>query len=303
MRRFKNILVVYDLTPGSDETLQRAVELAQRNQARLTIVNMLDPRVNDDQVASERDRTLARVIAGIGLPEAQKSGTVLLGPPAQGILDQARSVGADLIVTSDMSSGYYKQLLGLDVTSDVLRQADCPVWVVRSTGQKDYQRIVASVNAGKENALACPANRRILEIGSSLAALENAQMDVVYVWDFDDAERDMMTSELPPGKFVEQMEALRLTHLDKLVSLLRHVLGDSFACTPVPIRGQKGDAIITYMEACPTDLLIADGKIGNPFLTALVQSTSMHLLRQSSCSVLFTKPLVQAQPSMQEHAA
>ena len=40
MQRFKNILVAYFSQVGDEATLTRAVELAQRNEARLTLAEM-----------------------------------------------------------------------------------------------------------------------------------------------------------------------------------------------------------------------------------------------------------------------
>ncbi len=291
MKRFKNILAVYGFASGFDETLQRAIVLARQNEAHLTVVNAIDPIADERKILAERECILTRIVASIALPEAQKSHLVRHGQTANQILKVARTIQADLIVTPDISSGFYSQFLGFDTSMELLRRADCPVWIVRPGNEKNYRLITAAVNAGKNGALDCPANRRILEIGSSLAALENADFHVVYAWDYAGTERDMMASELPHGKHQELSELARLRNLDHIVGLVRHVLGDSLEFTPVPVRGNPHTAIIDYVEEQNTDLLVADGKIEGPIKTALIGNTVTHLLQQSSCSILLTRPI------------
>ena len=290
MKRFANIMVIYDLDPGCDETLQRAVDLAARNSANLTLLNVCGALIDERNVLAERKRILGRVVAGIDLPASRKSCVVRHGPAVPQILGEARSRQIDLIIAADAPVGFYAQVLGLDMVGELLRQADCPVWVVRSNTRESYGRIVAAVNAGKADALACPANRRILEMASSLARFEGSQLHVVYAWDFEGNERDMMASELPSGKYEAHLQTVRLVHLEKLVALITHVLGSTLDCLPVPVRGEPARAIIDYVGQHDADLLIADGPIDGPVMALMANGTATHLHRRSACSVLFARP-------------
>ena len=213
MKRFKNIMVVYDLAPGCDETLEKAVDLARRNRARLNIVHAVDPLFDEHQVLAERQRTMARIAAGVPLPADQVTCSVRLGPPAERILQLSLELRADLIVTPDVSAGFYSRFLGFDASTELLRRAERPVWMVRPLEGDHYRRIVAAVDAGKEGALDCPANRRVLEIASSLAGLEGAELHVIYAWDYAGRERDTMTSELPRGRYQELSDLARMPHV------------------------------------------------------------------------------------------
>jgi len=303
MKRFKNILVVYDLVPGCDETLQRAVDLAKRNDAYLTVINAIFSSDKPLSILAERERLLTRILASIPLPKAKKSYLVRHGPQAEQILEDARTIQADLIVAPDVSQWFYLQLFGFDTSTELLRRADCPVWIVRPQKANNYSRIVAAVNAGKTGALDCLSNRRILEIGASLAALEQADLHVVFAWDYIGTERDMMASELPHGKYSEYTERARLKHLDDVTTLIGHVLGSSHGCTAVTAHGPPGKVIINYVEEKGADLLVIDGKIGGLISTALTNSTATQLLRQSSCSVLFAMPGPDARSAHRYEAA
>jgi nucleotide-binding universal stress UspA family protein len=290
MRRFKNILAVYDLVPGCDETLQKAVDLASRNRARLTVVQAINPVANPRETIAERERLMQRIMEGIFLPDSQKAGVVRQGPPAECILEIANRIGADLVITPEHNKGFAAQVLGFDISAELLRHANCPTWVVRKQSEANFKCIVAALNAGKADALDCQANRRILEIGSSLAVIEQAELHLVYAWDYEGRERDMMASELPRGKRNDLSTQARLRSLERIVELTEHVLGDFSDYKAMPIRGRPRGAIANYVKEQDADLLIIDGQVDNPIKAAFIENTTTHLLRQSSCSVLCTRP-------------
>jgi len=295
MKRFKNILVVYDVIPGCDETLQRAVDVATRNKAHLTVAHTVNPLSEERQTLDERDRLMKRVTGSLRLPPSQKSYVVRQGPGAECILKLAHEIGADLIISPDVTKGFYTRLLGFDVSTELLRRADCPVWIVRPQAAVHYRRIVAAVNVGKPDALSCPSNRRILEMASSMAILEEADLHVVYVWDYEGNERDMMHSELPPGRRQEISAQSRLKNLGLLVDLVEHVLGDFSRYTAVPIRGNPRAAIVDYIDQQDADLLIIEGRIDGALKSVLTENTATHLLNQSNCSVLFSRTIAETQ--------
>ena len=290
MKRFKNIVMVYDLVPGCDETLARAEVLAARNQAHLTVVHAVNPLTDEQRHQVERERMVRRITNGLRLPKDRKSHIVRLGSPAECILNVASEIRADLIVTPDSTRGFYSRLVGLGVPAELLRRAECPVWIVRPQQVNFYRRIVAAVNAGKPDALECPSNRRILEVASSLSALEHAELHIAYAWDFEGAERDMMMSELPRGKRSEMLEEARLMHLGLVVDLVTHVLGDFKDYTPVPLRGNPRDSIVNYIQEQGADLLVIDGKVQGAMTSVFLENTTSHLIHESTCSVLFTRP-------------
>lgn len=290
MKRFQKIIVVYDILPGGDEALQRAIDLAKRNEAHLTVLNVVHPSGGWEHI-DQHKRMIERVAVGIPLPTDRKDHVVLLGTPVYEIIAEASARQADLIMTSDGYAGEYEQLFGLDVTTDLMRRADCPVWVVHADTDQTYRRVVAAVNAGKEDALTCSANRRILEMASSLAASERAELHVVYAWDFAGAERDRMDNGLSPGEYTERLKMAHLEHLNQLVTLGRHVLGDPLTFIPVVQRGDAVSVVLNYVETEKADVLVTDGKVGDPFMSAFVSTKATKFLGQAACSVLFAKAL------------
>jgi nucleotide-binding universal stress UspA family protein len=139
------VVVAYDFSPSAEEALIRAVDVAARApQHVLHIVCALDPRgqlrhVTSDQAASiqvqARERVVAAFAGRLTASEVQFYVHARIGPPADEILQLAEEVGADLLfIGSHGKVGVERWLLG-SVSERVVREAKCPVMVVR---RKDY---------------------------------------------------------------------------------------------------------------------------------------------------------------------
>jgi nucleotide-binding universal stress UspA family protein len=147
VRPIKNILLATDLTASSREATDRAIDLATRLEARLLIVNVLEKRrlsgsgSHDrvDQARLERESHLVKVVR-----EARDAGVtaefmVWDGEPGAAIAEAAGAEHADLVVIGTRGrSGAERMLLG-SVSDHVVRNAECPVLVVRPHKRHDQE--------------------------------------------------------------------------------------------------------------------------------------------------------------------
>jgi nucleotide-binding universal stress UspA family protein len=137
------VVVAYDLSPSSEVALARAVEVAARApQHVLHVVTAIEPHGNRSTAADEM-HTLIRDhvrVAFDGRPtasEIQFFVHVRLGKPADTVLRVAEEVGADLLfIGSHNKVGLERYLLG-SVSERVVREAKCPVMVVRPKAYAD----------------------------------------------------------------------------------------------------------------------------------------------------------------------
>jgi nucleotide-binding universal stress UspA family protein len=140
------VVVAYDMTPSAEMALARAVEVAARApQHVLHVVLALEPHVGQRTSYTSADE-LHRLIldhvrvAFAGRPtasEVQFFVHVRLGKAADTILRVAQDVGADLLfIGSHNKVGLERLLLG-SVSERVVREARCPVMVVRDKTYED----------------------------------------------------------------------------------------------------------------------------------------------------------------------
>jgi nucleotide-binding universal stress UspA family protein len=143
---FRRILVPTDFSDHADEAARCALRLAQAFQAELAFVHVFDVsnlpiisaypyyygQLNQQMIDDMRTRAEAALEAFVERHAAQdRERKMVVGRPANQILEQARQWPAELIVMGTSGMGRVRELLG-SVSHAVVRQAPCPVLTVRN---------------------------------------------------------------------------------------------------------------------------------------------------------------------------
>jgi universal stress protein A len=143
---YKHILVALDFSEASGQTLRRALDIARRHHARLTLLHVVDylpplgfaddftptpAALIDDQELLERGvRALERYAERHRLaPEVERR--VELGSPRREIVAMAAQRGIDLIVIGSHGRHGLGRFLG-STANAVLNDAACDVLAVRA---------------------------------------------------------------------------------------------------------------------------------------------------------------------------
>ena len=140
----QHMLVPIDFSATADRALEYAIALAQQLHARLTLLHVLDltPVTMDEMTVGvvatylEEQEIEAQHLLQASLERVQRAGLqgdILLvqGTPTQTIVDTAGEQGVDLILMGTHGrTGLAHVFLG-SVAEHVVRQAPCPVLVVR----------------------------------------------------------------------------------------------------------------------------------------------------------------------------
>jgi nucleotide-binding universal stress UspA family protein len=139
--RVKKLLLATDLTEASASATNEAFELASRLDASLLVVSVIDPgslllpggrfRVRVDQVREKREQ-LAQALVERGR-EAGVAVSFLIwtGDPGDMIVEAAEAEHADMILVGSHGRGAVGRLFLGSVSEHVVRNAPCPVLVVR----------------------------------------------------------------------------------------------------------------------------------------------------------------------------
>ena len=137
----RRVLLGTDLSRTSELATDRAFDLAQRHGADLLVVSVIDP---DDlgkhagraggrwDEVRDRRHTAAQELVGRGRTMGiNVSFLVWTGDPGESIVSAAEAEGADLVVVGTHGRGTIGRLLLGSVSDHVVRNAPCPVLVVR----------------------------------------------------------------------------------------------------------------------------------------------------------------------------
>jgi nucleotide-binding universal stress UspA family protein len=142
--RFRTIMLATDLSTASEAATTAALDLAATFGARLLAVSVIDPgslrlpgghfRVRVDQVRAERERYAQELVARGRSVGVTVDFLVWEGEPGESIVEAAQAEAADMIVVGSHGRSTVGRFLIGSVSDQVVRNAPCPVLVVRSGG-------------------------------------------------------------------------------------------------------------------------------------------------------------------------
>jgi len=316
MKRFKDILCVVEPEKVCKPALERAVTLAENNQASLMVVDVAP-----------------RVTAGMGMPEGGPSSVdlqalvvnrhkqeleafvepyakrikietrILVGTPFLQIIREVLRNGRDLVIKVPEHQDWLDRLFGSD-DMHVLRKCPCPVWLIKRQTPKAYRRILAAVDVddtypSQEMKSRRALNRQIIEMASSLALAESAELHIVNVWDSigESAMRHgafMKTPENEINAYIEQVRRQHATNLDDLMNEVAAYVGQDAEDYLKPhthlVKGWARKEIPALAERLDADLVVM-GTVARTGVPGFIMgNTAETILNQIDCSVLAIKP-------------
>jgi nucleotide-binding universal stress UspA family protein len=141
---YKQILVAVDGSKESEWAFKKAVAIADRNEATLNLINVIDTRSYAaveayDRSIAERAQQFAEELLGNYKLEAEKAGLqkvnvlVEYGSPKTLISrDLSKKLEADLIICGATGLNAVERFLIGSVSENIVRSAKCDVLVVRT---------------------------------------------------------------------------------------------------------------------------------------------------------------------------
>lgn len=307
MKRFKNILYVAEFAVDQRLAIARVIALSENNQARLTFLHVVEqPRLGalldlytpeqiDMQLREQERHKLEQLLlgySGVNPIDLQ----IRIGRPFIEIVRQTLDGDHDLVVKlAGGGQGIQDHLFG-STDMHLLRKCPRPVWLMRPTGKANYAKIMAAVDFDPWSADGADdiLNRSILELASSVALSDFAELHLVHVWD---SMLSAWAGEIPYETVKLQIEAERVRYqsgLDYLASKLRHWLGDEAYNYLSPqlhlIRGNARDEIPALAARLDVNLLVMGTVARTGIKGLIIGNTAEVILNGIHCSVLVVKP-------------
>ncbi|MEZ5542423.1 MAG: universal stress protein [Pseudomonadota bacterium] len=301
MKRFRNILFVADRSDGLSIALDRAVALSQSNDARLTIMDVapdaglagLVQQAYDIDLNAQLRRqrleileTLAASYTDAGIPVYT---TVVTGTPFIEIVHSVLRNGHDLVMkVAQQDSGPAPWLFG---SSDLhlLRKCPCPVWIDHPGAAASYRHLLAAVDPFDDES--GDLQHLILDLATSLAAREQAKLDVLHAWELPG--ESMLANgrgRIPRLELELMLQQREQCHRAALDALLQSYGLSSAADNVHLVKGRPARIISARARDWRSDLIVMGtlGRTGIPGL--IIGNTAEDVLRQTQTAVLAVKP-------------
>jgi nucleotide-binding universal stress UspA family protein len=273
-------LVASDLTDRSDRALKRALELVHEP-GRLTVLHVvasgLPPELEAEQQRSAESLLTDRLrhLSPVGAPGCGR--VVLTGSVFSTIIAEAIARAADLIVIGKPAHHPYADLFTGTTAERVIRFSDRPVLMVKQPAREPYRRVLVAFDGSEGVARA---------FQMALAIAPEAEFRVVHAW-------------WPPHVSFAEIEAARQEihdenrRLKKLIAdAARQAVTASGAAARVTIDLVENNPYMVVANQCSwADLLVmgthSKGRLAS---TVSIGSLARHLLIESSCDVLTSRP-------------
>lgn len=299
MKRFRNIIVGVDLandgqivseklSDSTDAAIESGIWLAKLNGARLVFFNALEvPEyarfVAEEQgdvgatlIADSEDRLAA--IAQRATAEGIEADYVMaFGKSWVELIRQVLKQGHDLVIAGTHHRATAASVLFGSTGMKLLRKCPCPVWITRPQERQKIRSVLVANDLS-------PISDLALELGVSIADLQEAQLHVLHVLELGLGRREWDAYKI--------RERARAEATERLDDQLARVGAAGLTKPPhIDIVVDAADtAIIRRIEQFEIDLLVMGTVARGGIAGVLMGNTAERLLPRISCSVLAVKP-------------
>lgn len=297
MQRFKNILYFADGTKQPCHALRRAVALAETNNARLTVIDVIEEYPPDRELEKRLGVKIERLLQDTRLAELeeliepfQKPDQliyirVLTGIPFVEVIRAVMQNKHDLVIkASRPPDGMAERILG-STDLHLLRKCPCPVWIDRPDQPRPYQRILAAVDPGR----AIGQARLVLDLATSLARSEKATVEVLHAWRL---EGESLLRSGRAGISRQEVDQLVAREREKHRAALDQLLEPyGWASEQPNVHLVNGPATPSILSAATNVDLIVMGTIGRTGMPGLfIGNTAENVMQNARASILAVKP-------------
>ncbi len=307
MQRFKNLLLVADQSCQAD-ALHRATWLAQRNGARITLVDVVEAepgellslaslpgaraREIEFEVVEFHKSRLAELGAAVRAQGIEADEVLLQGTPFIEIIRQVIRGRHDMLVKIAGGRSDGLSLLFGSTDLHLLRKCPCPVWMLKPAGPDKYQRIIAAVDPDPKDPQRDALGRLVMDLSTSLAAADGSELHVLHAWHLEGEAtmRNSAFTKIPKPQIDQLVEDAAADARDRFEQLLVHY--DLHLTSPDVhlVKGEARSVVPNFARTVDAGLIVM-GTVGRTGISGFfIGNTAEATLHQVECSVLAVKP-------------
>jgi nucleotide-binding universal stress UspA family protein len=284
MGQVRHILLATDLTDRSERALQRATQLCRDGRAeRLTLLHVVAaglPPILSEQQLTGAEAFLAGKLAELASLDVQTPARriVRTGDPFPTIIGEGIAVKADLILVGAPGKAPYAETIVGTTAERVIRFGECPVLLINRPPQGCYARVLVAFD-GSDGA--------IRSLTAALAIAPDAEFRFVHAW-------------WPPrAAFGESEDRRRSIDQDNdrlkavISATVQHAVVASQTATPrmsIDMVENNPYVVMSNASHWPDLVVMGTHSKGRLAGTTSIGHLALHLLNESTCDILMSRP-------------
>jgi universal stress protein E len=299
VKRFKNILLVYDDTSSGAATLGRAVDLAGKNQARLTVIRVIKEIPRDYQML------ITTFSPGEVMQVAIKNYTqdmeaylakfhtnqtittrVVAGEEFIEIIKEVLHNDYDLVIKTAQGMGGKMTILFGSTAMHLLRKCPCPVLLLKPGQQQQFDQIMVAVDVVPAKDKEIDQNNTMMELATSLARMEGSELSIVHAWSRAWEDWQFIAPE-ESDRSARQVENI---HIEWMDDLLKQSDLQQLSCQQYVVQGQAEEVIPEFAKQHKVDIIVMATVSHTDIPGFFMGNIAEEILHKVNCSVLAIKP-------------
>lgn len=309
MKRFKNILVVANDEEGFEPLLRRAIDLAQRNDGRITVFGVVDsdrtePRVMaDGEVFDVRslllDAKREELEAAASQVLASNASTgetvpvdvaVTTGTGFVNVIGRVVRSDHDLLMVGRAQTSRMRGLAGSSLAMHLLRKCPVPVWVDSGT-ESTSPDVAVAVGPFDDGIHGDSLNVMLIELAASLAATRGGMLHVVHAWRLEGESLLRRGRVRVPAERIDAMVAEEHQIATLRLKRLLDFAPDLGVPTEVHLeQGEPGNVIENAIEAHQPGVVVMGTLARAGLRGVFMGNTAERVLATIDPAVLAVKP-------------
>ncbi len=282
MRRVRRrVLCAVDLTARSHPALRRAMSLARRMDAEVTVLHAVDPHLGARETRARVNRAYVRLLSMVDQTCGQEAGlidvAVRSGEPLELIARAAHERAVDLVVIAAPQPRPLDNLLGA-TAERLIRKCRRPLLIVRQPAQHGYGHVAIATDLSR-------GSLQMIERVNALGVLDEARTTVLHA-----SEAPYVNVMEAVGLDDEQLARYRLQWREEVGARLQamlHRAGVQLDRTQVTVHAQlPWQTIQSVLAQAQPDLLAIGASRWFMLKRLLVGSVADRVLREVACDVL-----------------
>lgn len=300
MAEFNKILAIIDATDETQKSLKRAVELAKKTNASITVLlvvydfsyEMTTMLSGDERelmrrcMIEERTVWLDEILAPFADQVQQIRPLVEWhNRPFEVIIKHTLQEQYDLIVKATHKHHLLHSVIFTPTDWHLIRKAPVPVLLVKDHAWPENGNIIAAINAANEEDDHKALNHNIIKMAGQFAKVLNAKRYLLNCYPGTPVNLTVEIPEFDPNQY---RQAIRQHHINATLDYAKQYQVPQENC--LIEEGLPEDLINSVAKEKDAELIII-GTVGRTGLSAaLLGNTAEHLLDAANCDVLAIKP-------------
>jgi universal stress protein E len=304
MQRFKNILLVYDGTEPRKLTLDRAINLATRNQARLTIIDVIEEIPQEHQMlitallpqkimevaVKKQNERLEQYISPLLDAGHKVNAKVLVGKEFIEIIREVLRNNHDLVIKIARGKGGVRDILFGSTAMHLMRKCPCPVLVMKPGRSQRYSRILAAVDVTPEETKINTLNCKIMDLAISLTHLDQSELHILHAWDIPYERLLRERVDTSPGEIEKWENETRELPKRYMDDFLKKYSLEKVTHQVHLLKGQASGLIPELAKKKRINLIVMGTLCRTGIPGFFIGNTAEKVLHRVNCSVLTVKP-------------